>query len=336
MKDNNIKNDIKYEGFFDFEDIFSYESLTDSWFEFRVGKKKKSDIGEYFLYLSKNILDLHRDIMNGTYKHSGYKHFKIYDPKVRDIHKASIRDRVIHHAIYRAIYKYFDKFFIHDSYSCRVEKGTHKALDRFRYYYRKESLNDRETVWVLKCDIRKCFHSVDHNILKNIIRKYINCPRFLGVIDTVIDSFSSGATGKGIPLGNLTSQIFINIYLNEFDQFIKRDLKIKKYIRYADDFVIFSRDKRYLEELIPKMKIFLGEKLNFQMHPDKVFIKTVNSGVDFLGWVHFRDHKILRTKTKLRMYKKIFEDTRPEVLASYLGFLSYGNAYKLELKLMEI
>lgn len=313
-----------------FEEIFSYRSLINSWLEFRMGKKKKNDVCDFFINLVKNILNLNTDILGGRYKHGGYKYFKIHDPKTRDIHKASVRDRIVHHAIYRAIYSHFDKYFIHDSYSCRIQKGTHRALERFDYFYKKESLNDTRTVWVLKGDIRKCFASVDHGLLKKIIRKYIFCSKLNNVIDNVIDSFHSGISGVGIPLGNLTSQLFINIYLNEFDQYIKRELKINKYIRYADDFVIFSYDRTLLQELIPKISQFLIDRLKLELHPDKVFIKTINSGVDFLGWIHFRDHRILRNKTRIRMYNKIFSDTRPEVIASYFGLLEYGNAHKLK------
>ena len=237
-----------------FEKVFSYQSLMKSWLEFRNGKKKKDDVAEFVLNLSKNVFDLEKEIINKNYQHGGYKHFIISEPKLRDIHKATVRDRIVHHAIYRAVYPYFDHFFIFDSYSCRLEKGTHRALARFKIFVRKESCNNTKTVWVLKGDIKKCFASIDHQILKQIISRYIVCPRFTHIVNVVIDSFPNG-----IPLGNLTSQLFVNIYLNEFDQCVKRELKVKKYIRYADDFVIFSRDKKYLERLIPEMKLFLAE-----------------------------------------------------------------------------
>jgi RNA-directed DNA polymerase len=313
-----------------FEEIFSYPSLIKSWLEFRNGKKKKSDVGDFTLNLSKNIFDLTDSIAKGVYKHGGYKYVKIYEPKPRDIHVATVGDRIIHHAIYRAVYSHFDHFFTFDSYSCRLDKGTHRALARFKTFARQEGHNNTKTVWVLKGDIRKCFASIDHQVLKKIISRYINCPKIIQVIDTVVDSFSSGLAGKGIPLGNLTSQLFVNIYLNEFDQYVKRILKIQKYIRYADDFVIFSRDKKFLEDLIPKIKIFLAGTLKLELHPDKVFIKTVNSGVDFLGWVHFEKYRLLRDSTKNRMYQNIFPDTKLEVIYSYLGLLSYGDTFKIK------
>ncbi|MFA6404747.1 MAG: reverse transcriptase/maturase family protein [Candidatus Paceibacterota bacterium] len=313
-----------------FEKIFSYKSLFSSWLEFRNGKREKSDVTDFAIRVSKYLFDLRNDILSGNYSHGGYKYFRIYEPKVRDIHKASVRDRVIHHAIYRATYPYFDRYFVHDSYSCRLEKGTHRALQRFSNFARKESNNNTRTIWVLKGDIRKCFASIDHNILKKLIGRHIKCPKIISIINVVIDSFSSVSVGKGIPLGNLTSQLFVNVYLNEFDHYIKRILKVKKYIRYADDFVVFSYDRHQLELLVPKIRDFLKNTLSLELHPDKVFIRTWHSGVDFLGWVHFPKHRILRKSTKISMYQNIFPETREEVVASYFGLLNYGNSYKIK------
>lgn len=312
-----------------FEEMFSYHSLIKSWLEFRNGKKKKTDVADFSLSLSRNIFRLRDEILNGNYSHGGYMFFQIREPKLRDIHKATVRDRIVHHAIYRALYPYFDRFFIYDSYSCRLDKGTHRALNRFQTFVRKEGLNSTKTVWVLRGDIRKCFASIDHIILKSIIGRHISCPKISYVIHSVINSFP-----KGIPLGNLTSQLFVNIYLNELDQYVKRILKVSRYIRYADDFVIFSKDKNWLESLIPKIKLFLIENLKLDLHPDKISIKTINSGVDFLGWVHFEKYRILRSSTRMKMYQTIFTDTKPKIVASYFGLLNYGNTYKIKIDLL--
>ena len=280
-----------------------------------------------------NIFSLHNDLKNKTYKHSEYKAFKINDPKPRDIHKASVRDRLFHHAIYRILYPYFDTKFIYDSYSCRINKGTHKAVDRFRYFSNIVSKNNTKTCWILKCDIRKFFASIDHDILKDILEKYIEDKDILWLISQIVDSFSSSQdlVEVGLPLGNLTSQLLVNIYMNEFDQFVKRELKVKYYIRYADDFVIFRDDKEYLENILEKMKEFLENKLKLNMHPDKVYIKTLASGVDFLGWVNFPNHRVLRTSTKKRMFRNLKENGyKKESTNSYLGMLSHGNGYTLE------
>ena len=239
-------------------------------------------------------------------------------------------DRLIHHAVYRILYPDFDKKFIYDSYSCRLDKGTHKAISRFRNFGQKVLLNNKRTVWVLKGDIRKFFASIDHKVLKNIFQKYIFDTEILWLLDQLINSFhTKNKINVGLPLGNLTSQLFVNIYMNEFDQFIKRKLKVKYYIRYADDFVIFSDNKLYLKQLIPKLSEFLESILKLSLHPNKLFIKTLATGVDFLGWVIFPHHLILRTSTKQRMFKKIEKAHSKETLASYTGILSHSNAYQL-------
>ena len=148
-------------------------------------------------------------------------------------------------------------------------------------------------------------------------------------MNQVINSFYSTKPGVGLPLGNLTSQLFVNIYMNEFDQFVKHKLKAKFYIRYADDFVFLSENRQELENLIPKINSFLNNNLKLTLHPEKVFIKTIASGVDFLGWINFPDHRVLRTTTKRRMLNKLRVDKRPEVLNSYLGLLGHGSTQKL-------
>ncbi|OGU52710.1 MAG: hypothetical protein A2006_13505 [Ignavibacteria bacterium GWC2_35_8] len=137
-----------------------------------------------------------------------------------------------------------------------------------------------------------------------------------------------------MPLGNLTSQLLVNIYMNEFDHFLKRELKITHCVRYADDFVIVHENKNYLENLLPEISKFLETRLKLSLHPDKVFIKTLASGVDFLGWIHFPHHRILRTSTKRRMFKNLDQNRTRESLISYQGLLSHGNTYNLSKKLL--
>ena len=332
-----------------FEKIISIENLLKAWQEFRRGKKNKKDMQEFQLHLMDNIFNLHNDLKNKTYKHGGYYAFNISDPKPRNIHKATVRDRLLHHAIYRILYSFFDSKFIHDSYSCRLEKGTHKAINRFCEMILKVSQNNTRSCLVLKCDIRKFFANIDHEILKEILSRGILDTDILWLLSQVINSFhtqsnvrNSAITEnltkhiyaitdicKGLPLGNLTSQLLVNIYMNEFDQFVKRELKVKYYIRYADDFVILSQDKKYLENVLEKSKEFLENKLKLNLHPDKVFIKTIVSGVDFLGWVHFLRHRVLRTSTKRRMLRNIENNPKQETVQSYLGMLKHGDAYKL-------
>jgi len=309
--------------------IISVENLLSAWQEFLNGKSQKIGVAEFKLNLMDKLIDLHNDLKNQTYTHDSYQAFKINDPKPRDIHVASVRDRVLHRAIYRILYPFFDHKFIFDSYSCRLGKGTHKALNRFRDFGKCSSFGNKKTVWILKGDIKKCFASIDQQILFEILKKNIKDSNVLLLLRIIIKSFSSGVIYKGLPLGNLTSQLLVNIYLNEFDQFVKQKLKLKYYIRYADDFIFFSQDRRELESIISIISTFLQEKLKVIIHPKKIFIKTLASGVDFLGWVHFSRHRVLRTSTKWRMFRNLESNQKEEVLCSYLGMLSHGNGQKL-------
>lgn len=312
-----------------YENIISLENLLEAWKEFLRGKRKKRGVQEFQLNLMDNILELHRELKSFKYNHGGYKAFRINDPKPRKIHKASVRDRLLHRAIYRTLYPLFDKTFIADSFSCRNEKGTHKALNRFRSFGYKISENHKRTCWVLKCDIKKFFENINHDILFDILKKYIPDRNIIWLLEKVVQSFSS-KSNTGLPLGNLTSQLLVNIYMSKFDQFIKHKLKAGCYIRYADDFVILSEDKSWLENQIITIKEFLWKKLKLELHPSKIFIKTLVSGVDFLGWVHFSDHRVLRTTTKRRMFKRLEESPRSETLNSYLGLLKHGNTSGLK------
>ena len=316
----------------DYNYIISLENLLGAWREFLRGKRSRKDVQSFSLRLIENIYDLHSDLLNNQYYHGRYEAFRINDPKPRNIHKSQVRDRLLHHAVYRQLYPFFDRIFITDSFSCRINKATYKAIKKFRKFYLKESLNDTRTCWVLKCDIRKFFENINHQVILDILGQYIFDQRVINLLKNIIYSFSS-APGRGLPLGNLTSQLLVNIYMNEFDQYVKHKLKAKYYIRYADDFVVLSHDKSLLEELLPKIGDYLKEELKLDLHPDKISIKTIFSGVDFLGWVHFPDHRILRSATKNRMIRNLEVNKSRETKASYLGLLKHGNTYNIKKKL---
>ncbi len=241
-----------------------------------------------------------------------------------------MRDRLLHRALYRILYPFFDHTFIADSYSCREGKGTHKAMDRFRAFARQVSQNDTRTCWVLKCDIRKFFASIDQLVLLALLQERIPDERTTALLRSVVESFHSTGHGKGLPLGNLTSQLLVNIYMNEFDQFVKHELKAKYYVRYADDFVFLSTDPAELEVWLPRIRLFLINRLKLELHPTKVSISTLASGVDFLGWVHSPDHRVLRTSTERRMLRALSGEPSEATVASYRGMLGHGNAYSLE------
>ena len=329
-----------------FEDIISLDNLLAAWQGFLPGKRKKQDVQEFHLNLADNILQLHQELANFTYEQGGYYAFNISDPKPRNIHKAQVRDRVLHHAIYRQLYPFFDRTFIADSFSCRVGKGVHRALDRFREFGLRVGKNNTRTVWVLKLDIKKFFASIEHEALLQILKNYIPDENIMRLLENVIESFSirtitsptpssRGGEKTGLPLGNLTSQLFCNVYMNELDQFVKHKLKAKYYIRYADDFVLFSEDKAWLLEMQSKVSKFLNERLRLSLHPDKIVLKTLASGVDFLGWVHFPKYRTVRSATRRRMFRRILQHPTEETRQSYLGLLKHGQAFKLRLEVAD-
>jgi len=316
-----------------FEKIISLENLLRAWQRFLIGKRQRLDVQAFGADLMNNIFSLHEDLACHNYQHGGYKAFNISDPKPRRIHKATVRDRVVHHLLYDALYDYFDSRFIFDSYSCRKNKGAHRAMNRFKFFAGQVSKNHTKSCYVLKGDIRKFFASIDQEILLNILKRQIIDTEILWLIEQVLASFNSGQPRVGLPLGNLTSQLFSNIYLNELDRYIKQELRIKYYIRYADDFVILADNKNELAMIIPLIKDFLSHNLKLQLHPQKLFIKTYSSGLDFLGWIHFPHHRQIRTVTKKRIFRQMAGWPQPETINSYRGLLSHGDTYKINREL---
>ena len=315
-------------------DIITFENILKAWNKFKKGKSNKSDVNDFALKLTDNLLDLYYDLKNKIYTHSEYQEFNILETKKRIIHKASVRDRVVHHLLYDTLYDYFDKKFMHDSYSCRKNKGVHKAIQRYEHFAIKVSKNYTKQVWILKFDIQKCFASINHNILKSILEKHIQDLDILNLLFKIIDSHTclSKYDSKenmnqksGIPLGNLTSQLFVNIYLHELDFYCKHTLKIKYYIRYADDVVIFLENENKAKEIIDNISLFCKDNLKLNIH--KVEVKTIYSGVDFLGWVHFPKYRVLRKVTRVKMLRNISEDNTK----SYEGLLKWGSGYKLNI-----
>ncbi|MDO8601694.1 MAG: reverse transcriptase/maturase family protein [bacterium] len=343
-----------------FEDIIAPENLLQAWQEFCRGKRKAFDVQKFERNLVDNLLALHEELENGTYRHGGYYRFTINDPKPRVIHKASVRDRLVHHALYRKLYPFFDRTFIADSYSCRLKKGTHRAMNRFRQFAHQLSANDTKTVWVLKCDIRKFFDSIDQNILLALLSERIADKKVFSLLQNIIQSFSTPVTastrsspglepgldchgvprndrgeekmcsgGIGLPLGNLTSQLLVNIYMNEFDQWVKHRLRVVHYVRYADDFLFLAHDRQKLIDIIPNISNFLNQRLHLTLHPIKLFLNTVSLGMDFLGWVHFPRYRVIREVAKRRMMKIIMAKPESAVFDSYRGLLGHGNAHQL-------
>ncbi|PWB38641.1 MAG: hypothetical protein C3F02_02930 [Parcubacteria group bacterium] len=307
----------------------SLDNLFLAWREFKRGKTRKVETQEFEFNLEDNIFQLHQELVDKTYNHAPYQAFYVCDPKLRHIHKAGVRDRVVHQALYRILYHIFNKQFIYDSYSCRIGKGTHKGVKRLGNFVLRASLNYSQKIYALKCDIKKFFNNIDHKILLALLENRVEEVDVMWLIKKIINSFSS-ADNKGLPLGNVTSQLFGNIYLNELDQFVKHGLKQKFYIRYCDDFIILHKDKGYLANILKELNTFLKDQLRLDIHPGKISIRKVSQGIDFLGYVTLPHYRVLRTKTKRRILRLVNKNNAP----SYLGVLKHANTWELRKELL--
>lgn len=229
-----------------FEKLISYKNLYLAYKNAKKSKPNKKQVLDFGLNLEKNLFSIQADLVNNKYNVSDYLMFKIYEPKERIITAPTFRDVVIQHAIMNIIEPIFDKTFICDSFSCRKNKGIHKGLFRIK----KVIQSNNHPKYYLKCDIKKYFPSINKEILKKMISKKIKDKKLLQVLYQIVDSYHSVyGNYKGIPIGNLTSQLFANIYLNSLDQFVKHSLKVKYYYRYVDDFILFSNSKKELNFL---------------------------------------------------------------------------------------
>ena len=256
-------------------------SLADVWrsfVAFRTGKKPSRAIVEFEYDLLDNIIKLDAELKAGTYKHGPYAHMIVNDNKRRDIAVASVCDRVVHRLLYDYLVTIWDKTFNYDAWSCRQNKGLHGAIDRAQRFMRQY-----KDGWLWRGDITKLFDSVDKHTMKRLLRRRVNDPTALWLLDEIIDSYSSFERYKGIPIGNLTSQILANIYLNEFDRFIKHSIKPSAYLRYGDDWLCFMSDKVQLENARVRSENFLRGELGLNINPKANFIKPVRAGVSYLG-----------------------------------------------------
>lgn len=283
----------------------------------RVGKLKESFLSFANLYVAykkafrgtknyqayvfafdadRELLILKQELTDNTYKPGDYNYFTIKEPKERIIAVSPFRDRVVHHALVNILEPVYEKRFIYDSYATRKEKGTHKAIAKAQYFLRKNQ-------WYLKMDVKKYFDSIDHNILGKIIRKKIKDPYIISLCATITAKGGSGI--KGLPIGNLTSQFFANIYLDVFDHYIKEELKIRNYIRYMDDFCIFDRCKETLKLCRDRIKQFMNEKLRLEVKESATLINTALHGLPFLGVRVFPNTVRLIKENFMRSYKKL-------------------------------
>lgn len=335
-----------------FQAMISPEHLFCAWRRFRHEKGKKRDVKRFEWRLEENIFELHRELASKTYKHGAYTGFYITDPKQRHIHKATVRDRVLHHAVVQTLTPIFEPTFIALSFSCRIGKGTHKGFTAVEKMARKVSDNYTKPCFGLKCDIKKFFDSIVHSVLLGVLGERIKDPDVMWLLREIVGSFNSSlstdAERRGLPIGNLTSQLFANVYMNVFDQFVKHELRVKQYARYTDDFIVLSSNKEQLWSLVPQMQVFLNDTLSLTLHHQKTTLRTLHQGLDFLGYITLPHHRLLRTTTKRRLFKGLrrraweykrgvgSKTTVEQSLQSYLGVLSHANTSKATQKLKNL
>ena len=329
-----------------YQKLCSYKNLDLAFTKAKKGRSNKKYVLEFEDNLDKELNKLKEELEYLTYSPKELKRFIIRDPKTRTIHSSVFRDRIVHHALINVIQPIFEGTFIYDSFANQINKGTHKALSRFDFFKRKVSKNNTKKCFILKADIRHYFDEVSHEILINIIKRKIKDEKVIWLIKKILSNFNSEIKGKGMPLGNLTSQFFANVYLNELDYFVKHKLKIKYYIRYVDDFIIFNSNKEILEKNKEEINKFLKEELKLELHPDKSRILLLKNGVTFLGYRVFYYHKLLK-KNNLRKFEKSLRQkidyynsgilTKEIILESLQGWLGYAisaNTFNLRKRIL--
>ncbi len=319
-----------------YQELCSEENIALAFKKARKRKSKKPYVIEFEGNLKENLELLRSELLDESYQPKPLRTFIVREPKTRKIRKSYFRDRVVHHAICNILEPIFDKWFIYDSFANRKGKGTLNAIKRFDKFKNKVSKNNIINCYVLKADIKHYFNEVNHTILINILRNKIRDEQLISLILKVLKNHSEEI---GMPLGNMTSQFFANVYLNELDQFIKKDLKAKYYIRYVDDFVILHNNKYILENYKEKINTFLKEELKLELHKNKSKILMLKRGIPFLGFRHFQYHRLLRKANILTMRKKIAQDDY-EIICNYLeGWIAYAkqaNTYNLRHKVTDI
>jgi RNA-directed DNA polymerase len=283
-----------------FPKVWDFENLWLASKKAQLGKRTQPEVYAFSRHLERNLFQLQKELREGAWMPGAYRDFYVYDPKMRLISAAPYRDRVVHHALYRVLEPVFEPRFIYDSYACRPGKGTHAAANRYTQFARKAN-------YVLKCDIRRYFESIQHSNLMSEIRRSITDEPLLALVERILssnDSREGAKAGQGIPIGNLTSQFFANVYLNRFDHWIKEELGHRFYIRYVDDFVLLHNEKRVLHETLMLIAGYLAG-LNLELHPKKQTIFPVSEGCDFMGYRIWRDHRRLRPSSGYRAQRRM-------------------------------
>lgn len=321
-----------------FDKVTDYKNIQLAYKQSQRGTHKYNKDSILFSMMHEyNLVSIWQQLKNKTYKPGKYIGFKVYEPKERMVHAPLTKDKIVQFALHNHIKDIYEKVYINDSYGCRENKGTHRAVKKVQHYMRLCKWK-YGTGWIVKLDVSKFFYSIDRDILKKIVKKKIKCKDTLNLIYTIIDSSPEGDIG--VPLGNITSQDFANIYLNELDQYCKRFLKVKWYVRYMDDVIITVRTKEEAQKLLSKIKMFLENKLHLNTNK-KTQIFPISQGVNCYGYKIWTTHTLIRNDSKRRMKRKIKAMDKKKTerkmskkdiiqsVNSWLGHARHSNSYNL-------
>ena len=342
-----------------FPAIYDFEGLYQSYLKARKGKRERNEVLRFTYSLEENLIQLQNELIWKCYKVSPYRQFFINEPKKRLIMALPFKDRVVQWSIYRNLNPLFDKRYITYSYACRVGYGGHKSIDKLQYWLRLLEKQHKRTYY-LKLDMTKYFYRVDHNIVMSILERILKDRNLLELLETIVrcehtpfglsldDNGFEGALieNVGMPIGNLSSQMIANLYLNELDQYIKHHHRVRHYMRYMDDALILHHDKKYLWHLKNDLEEFVNLRLRLKLN-DKTDVGYYYQGIDWVGYRVWPTHIKLRKSTAKRMRRRLKylqkmyqagEATLEEVNAtvqSYLGLLMHCDSYNLRQKLFD-
>ena len=319
----------------------TFSKLLEAHNKCKKHKRFKKQVIEFLINLENNLLKIGRELLNENYTFSKYFEFTIYEPKERKIKTLEYRDRVVQTWYVENFLKpYFESSYILDTYACIEKRGIHKAVDKMQEYLKRADKKFKE-VWVLKCDIRKFFFNIDRKILYDLIKRKIKDKYFLNLTKKII--FYDDEI-VGIPIGNYTSQIYANIYLNQLDRYIKEELKVKYLVRYMDDFVLLFDCKAKAQEYLEKIRWFLKEKLKLELNSKTAYFKA-KQGVNFCGFRIWKTHRLLREQSKKKMrrklknFEKLYKENKVELeyilacINSWVGHAKHCNSYNLVSKM---
>ena len=310
-------------------DIFSFKNLLTAYYKCRKKKRRTINATKFEINFESELLKLERELKNHTYHPGRSICFIITDPKPREVFAADFRDRVIHHLLVGYLEPIWEKIFVHHSYSCRQNKGAHTAIKDFRRFSIEISQNFSKPAYYLHIDISAFFMSLKKEILFDIIKRHTKNPDILWLTEQIIfqdptqnfyykgnpklqklipphKSLFHLPKNQGLPIGNLTSQFFANIYLNEIDQFAKHQLKIKYYLRYVDDLLLLSQNTKQLIEWKNKIDDFLWNKLEIKLHPKKQVLQSIYKGANFIGFIVKPRHTFIRNRTVKKLKCKLY------------------------------